>query len=386
MKNLKALTEKRAELQAEMEQLVNVADTEQRALSTEEIAKFDAAEQEIKNIDQTIEREERARSVDKKDLVIPEVEERAVVEARAFENYIKSQCGVAVENRSGEQNLTMANNGAVIPTTIANKIINTVKEISPILAKATMFNVAGTLKVPVWGLANTSHDITVGYQTEFTDITADSGQFTSVDLTGFLAGALTLLGKSVITNSQIDVTSFIVREMATKIAIFLEKELLNGTSQKADGALSTTNTLNAESTSAITVDKLIELQAKVPTVYQGAACWTMAPATFTAIRKLKYADGTYVLQPDLSSEFPYRLLGKPVYLSDNMPAIGSAAKAVLYGDYSGLAVNMREDISIQILNEKYATQHAVGIVSWFEFDSAVIDNQKLAALVMSVTG
>jgi hypothetical protein len=55
----------------------------------------------------------------------------------------------------------------------------------------------------------------------------------------------------------------------------------------------------------------------------------------------------------------------------------------LYGDLSGLAVNFREDISIQVLQEKYATQHAVGIVSWFEFDSDVIDHQKLATLVMS---
>ena len=87
---------------------------------------------------------------------------------------------------------------------------------------------------------------------------------------------------------------------------------------------------------------------------------------------------------NFSQDFPYAILGKPVYISDNMPAIESAAAAVLYGDYSGLAVNMRQNIEMQILNEKYATQHAVGIVSWFEFDSKVVDAQKLATLVMSV--
>jgi HK97 family phage major capsid protein len=110
----------------------------------------------------------------------------------------------------------------------------------------------------------------------------------------------------------------------------------------------------------------------------------MAPSTFTAIRKLKDGNGQYLLQSNFSQDFPYAILGKPVYLSDNMPSIASAAKAVLYGDYSGLGVNMRENIEVQVLNEKYATQHAVGIVSWFEFDSKVIDNQKLATLVMSV--
>lgn len=383
---LKALYEKRADLQAEMEKLVKTADTENRAMSADEVAKFDAAEQGIKDIDGTIAREERARAIDKKQPKPEAVEERAeVLEERAFLNYIKRECKVAVEERSGEQNFTIANNGALLPTTIVNRIISTVKEMCPILSRATMFAVKGTLKVPVYGLANTTHDIAVGYQAEFTDITADAGKFTSVDLTGFLAGALTLIGKSVINNSEIDIVSFIINEMSKKIALFLEDELLNGTTDKATGALATTTTMVAGSTSAISADNLIDLQAKIPTAYQANACWTMAPATFTAIRKLKYGDGKYLIQDSFTGPTPFTLLGKPVYLSDNMPAIGSAAKAVLYGDYSGLAVNMRQNVEMQVLNEKYATMHAIGIVSWFEFDSNVIDHQKLATLVMSAS-
>ena len=76
------------------------------------------------------------------------------------------------------------------------------------------------------------------------------------------------------------------------------------------------------------------------------------------------------------------LLGKPVYISDNMPTIEASAAVVLYGDYSGMAMNFRQQIDMQVLNEKYATQHAVGLCAWFEFDCKVIDNQKLAKLVM----
>ena len=76
------------------------------------------------------------------------------------------------------------------------------------------------------------------------------------------------------------------------------------------------------------------------------------------------------------------MLGKPVYLSDNMPVMGANAKAVVYGDYSGLATNMRQNIDMQVLREKYATQHALGIVAWLEFDSKIIDNQKLAVFKM----
>lgn len=382
---LKGLVEQRAELEAEMQSILDAAKGETRAFTEEEQNKFDEIEKKIKSIDATIESETRARNIkDNKPIPTKSNDNETVEQAeiRAFANYVRKESGLPVEQRAGEQNVTMGNNGAIVPTTIANMIIKAVKDICPIYAKATIYHVKGILKVPVWGKANTTHDIAVGYQSEFTDITADSGKFTSVDLSGYLAGALTLIGKSVINNGDIDVVNFIVSQMAEEIAAFIEKELLTGTgSSAATGALSTTNTLTTAAATAITADELIDLQAKIKQVYQSNACWIMNPSTFTAIRKLKDGNNRYLLQDDYTSEFPYRLLGKPVYLSDNMPTIAASAKTVLYGDLSGLSVNMREDVQIQILLEKYATQHAVGVVSWFEFDSKVTDNQKLAALV-----
>lgn len=382
MNKLKALMERRAELQEQMNARIETADTENRAMSEDETAAFDAAEAEIRSIDETLLREERARAIEKKSVPAGN-EDPAAAEERAFADYV---LGKASELRAGEQNMTMSNNGAIIPTTIANRIIKAVKDRCPILAGATIYNVKGTLKVPVWGKANSTHDITVGYQTEFTDITADSGAFTSVDLSGYLAGALTLIGKSVENNGVFSVVDFIVNQMAEEIAIWLSGQLLTGTgSSAAQGALNTTTKITTAAATVITADELIELQAKVKQSYQGNACWTMHPDTFTAIKKLKDGNERYLLQDDVTGAFPYRLLGKPVYLSDNMPKIAAGAKAILYGDYSGLSVNFRENISIEILREKYATQHAIGVVSWFEFDSKVTDHQKLAVLTMKAS-
>ena len=174
--NPKKLTERRAELQAQMDALVSTADAEERALTEEEVAQFDAAEQEIRSIDATLDRVQRAREQAQRQEPTPP-EERAEAEERAFVDYV---LGRAQELRTGEQNMSMSNNGAIIPTSIANRIIKSVKDRCPILAGATIYNVRGTLKVPVWGKANTTHDIAVGYQSEFTDITADSGAFSSV--------------------------------------------------------------------------------------------------------------------------------------------------------------------------------------------------------------
>ena len=378
---LKAMIEKRNEKLEEMKVILAAAQTETRAFTLEEETKYSEIKEEIRALDQTIKALEEAEVIEKRDL--PQEKKKETVEEmeiRSFEAYVRGQIN---ETRSGEQNVTMGNNGAVIPVTIAKRIIKEVTDICPILDRATMYHVKGTLKIPVWGKANNSHDIAVGYQAEFTELIADAGKFTSIDLGGYLVGALTLIGVSVINNADVDVVSFIVSHMAEKIAEFIEKQLLVGDgSSKAQGIIYTTNKKKAASGTAITADELIDTQAQVKQAYQGNACWIMHSETFTAIKKLKDSNNRYLLQDDITGEFPYRLLGKPVFLSDNMPKMGSSAKAIIYGDLSALSVNFRENIEIKLLQEKYATQHAVGVVAWFEFDSKVTEHQKVAVLEM----
>lgn len=384
MEFLKKMRENREEKVKEMENVLNAAKTENRAMTAEEQASFDAIEKEIADIDKTIEAEERAaKAKNTKETGDngAEQETQEELEERAFVKYVLG-AAAGLEERAGELNLTMANNGAIVPTSIANKIIKKVKDISPILSRATVYYMTGELKVPVYG-ASSGHDVKVAYSDDFTELTADAGKFTSVDLKGYLVGALTLIGRKLKTNAMFNVTDFIVNYMAEEIAAFLEGELLNGTTSKMEGALSTTNEKTAAAAAAITADELIDLQAKVKQAFQSDACWIMHPETFTAVKKLKDGQSRYLLQDDFSGEFPYRLLGKPVFVSDNMPKIATGKKTVLYGDMSGLSVKIAEQLEIEVLREKYATQHAIGVVAWMELDSKVTDSQRMAVLKMA---
>ena len=384
MEFLKKMRENREEKVKALENVLNAAKTENRAMTAEEQASFDAIEKEIADIDKTIEAEERAteaKNTKKTGDNGAEQETQEELEERAFVKYVLG-AAAGLEERAGELNLTMANNGAIVPTSIANKIIKKVKDISPILSRATVYYMTGELKVPVYG-ASSGHDVKVAYSDDFTELTADAGKFTSVDLKGYLVGALTLIGRKLKTNAMFNVTDFIVNYMAEEIAAFLEGELLNGTTSKMEGALSTTNEKTAAAAAAITADELIDLQAKVKQAFQSDACWIMHPETFTAVKKLKDGQSRYLLQDDFSGEFPYRLLGKPVFVSDNMPKIATGAKAVLYGDMSGLSVKIAEQLEIEVLREKYATQHAIGVVAWMEVDSKVTDSQRMAVLKMA---
>lgn len=378
---LRGMYEKRNTLTEEMEALVSAAVAETRAMTVDERTAYQTRRSEIEALDETISAAEEERGLKRQP---GEGEDAAAREERAFCDFIRSAAQGQHEVRANN-NFTYGQNGAIIPTTIANRIITTVQEISPVVKNATMFREKGTLKVPVYGPTAGGDDITVGYASEFTELAANAGAFTSVELTGYLFGSLVLVGKSVINSATIDVVGFVVGQIALKIAAFMEKEALNGTSGKCTGALSTKTTKTAASATAVTADELIDVQALIPTTYQGNAVWVMHPDTFAKVRKLKDANNRYLLQDDITGAFPYRLLGKPVWLSDNMPKAAAKNKAVLYGDMAGLAIKMAESLEIEVLRENYATQHAVGINAWGEMDTNVINHQQLATLTMAAS-
>lgn len=389
--NIKGLEEKRNDLKSQMTSLLENAKAEERAMNEEEVAEFDKLEREIKDIDATIEREEKIESMEEKETKVDNTRELSVEEKRmynsveerddynSFAEYIRSQ----VENRADASNLTKGDNGAVIPKTIINKIIDKVEDISPIYRLATHYNIGGTITIPT--VDESADSITVAYATEFTDLTSHSNKFGTIELSGFLYGALTKISKSLLRNSNFNLTNWVIKKMAQKIAKFIEKELLYGTTSKVSGVVGSYDSTNMNkvlaSKSAITSDELIDTQELIPDVYQGDAIWIMNKATRTAIRKLKDSDGNYLLNRDLSAKWGYTLLGKDVYCSDQVEKLGAVSKNVLfYGDFSGLAVKESETAEIQILNELFAAQHAIGVVAWGEIDAKVEDKQKIAVV------
>lgn len=383
--NIKALNEKRAEKVKELESLYKKLNTENRAITEEEEQQVQDISDEIENIDKTIKilndvKERLAKSDKKKGNPEGEEgqEETRAEDSEAEKEFADFLRGTVAENRAA--NLTFGDNGAVVPKTIANKIIKKVYDICPILEKSTRYNVRGTLSIPFYPVDGS--DITVGYHDEFTELTSSTGKFGSIDLKGFLVGALTLVSKSLVNNSQFDIVSFVVDHMAYSIARFVEGELLKGSGAKIDGISKVKNIVTAKANSAITADELIDLQGMVKDAFQQNAVWIMSSKTRTALRKLKDQNGRYLLQDDTTSAFGNTLLGKQVYVSDNMEDIGASKTVIYYGDMSGLAVKITEEMEVQVLREKYATQHAVGVVAWMELDAKIENEQKIAALKM----
>lgn len=390
--NTKELTEKKNDLIVRAECVLNKAKDESRELTDAEMQELAEIRDNVRKIVKALdldnffdrvdaEPKEEAKPVGGEEEMTDEEKAKQVEEqeTRAFENYIRGQ----INERDGGTNLTPSSGSgqALIPTTIANRIIKKVYNICPILERSSKYNVKGNLDLPYYDVDTTT--INVAWATEFQELDSSVGSFDKIQLGGYLAGALTLVSRSLINNSHFDIVGFVVDEMAYAIKRFIENVLLNGSEEQAEGLSTLTNTKTAASSTAVTGNELIELQAQVKDDYQANAIWIMSTNTRTAIRELKDEVGRYLLQDDITMPFGKSLLGKPVYVSDNMPDMAAGKNAIYYGDMTGLATKFSEDMSIEVLREKYATQHAIGVVGWLEFDSKVENAQKIAVLKMA---
>ena len=378
---LKALTEKRAELVEKMNSLVNQADTENRAMSEEEAAAFDAAEKEIKDLDATIVREERARKLapaPARTANVPAApaHEDAEMEERAFADYI---LGRAMENRAGEIQLTQGNNGVIVPTTIANRIITKVRDMVPFLTLADVVSTNGKLSVPVYGEDATNY-IKADYVDEGTDLTDNVGKFTTIDLTGFVIGALALVSNKLKDNTDINVVDFVINQVAEAMAEKLEGEFVNGTSGKITGIQSAVSGVTAAAATAVTYDELVSLKHSLKQRFRGKASWIMNPATYTAICKLKDNNGQPYFKED-----EYKILGRPVIESDSMPIMAAGKKPIIFGDLSGYTIKATKSVEVQVLREKFATKNMIGVLAFGEYDAKITDSKKVSSLTMAAS-
>lgn len=384
MNKLKALLERRSLLLAEMATLLGALETkttdgktEVRAFTDEEQRSYDEKHTEVQHLNDTINAIQQQRNLD---IVNPSDDnsDDTKNEERAFVEYLRS--GKGLETRA-DANWTNEANGAVIPTSIANKIIEKIEELSPVFRLATKYNVGGTLNIPYYD--ETSGAVTMAYADEFEELESTSGKFLSIQLGGFLAGALCKVSKKLMNNSNFDILGYVVEKVAQAAARWIDGQLLGGTSDKISGLATVSQVVTAGAATAVTIDELIDVQEEVPDEYQGESIWVMSKNTRKAIRKLKDGDGNLLLNKDATAKWGYTLLGKDVYVASKMPDMQTGKMAIYYGDFAGLAVKVSEALSVEVLREKYATQHAVGVVAWMEMDSKVENAQMISALKMA---
>lgn len=384
--NLKKLTERRAALMTQLDRMVQTCETETRAFNEEETNSYNDILTEVRSIDTTLDAADDAARLEKKDarpVTGPEKhsdenqEERAAAEEKAFSDFILDR---QAELRSNEIQLTQGNNGSIVPVTIANRIITAVRDMVPFLQLADVVTTNGKLSVPVYGEDSTNY-IKADFVDEGTELTDNVGKFTTIDLTGYVLGALALVSNKLKDNTDLNVVDFVVNQVAEAMAEKLESSFINGVSGKVTGILSATGGITAAAETAVTYDELVSMKHSLKQRFRGKARWIMNPTTYTAICKLK--DGN---QQPYFKENEYKILDLPVIESDSMPVMAAGKKAIVCADLSGYTIKATKNVEIQILRELFATKNMIGVLAYGEYDGKITDSKKISVLTMKGSG
>ena len=128
-------------------------------------------------------------------------------------------------------------------------------------------------------------------------------------------------------------------------------------------------------------DVLFDLVDSLKTEYLPGASWLMTRAFRNKIRKLKDLQDRYIFEDSLQAGVPPRLLGHPVYLAEDMPALAADVVGALFGDFRK-AYTICDRVGLGVLRDPYSSP---GFVRWYvrrRVGGALTNPEAVKALVL----
>jgi HK97 family phage major capsid protein len=193
------------------------------------------------------------------------------------------------------------------------------------------------------------------------------------------AYAFTLVSRTDLDDSELDLAQFLNQEFSEQFAKLQGNEYINGlgsASSQAFGFLKDTSitggAIVTTSAGALDYGSFVKLKQSLKPGYQSNATWLFTQETLGAIQTLTDSQQRPLWIP-FGGTLPETLFGRPYRIMPDMPQMaangGSAgAYAISYGDFrNGYQGVVRKQLSMQVLNERYADQNAVGFFAYYRF-------------------
>lgn len=209
------------------------------------------------------------------------------------------------------------------------------------------------------------------------------------------AYAFTLISRTDLDDSELDLPSFINDEFAEQFAKLQGNEYINGRGQNAGESLGFLNdatingggsgTVTTASSGAIDYASLVKLKQALKPGYLPTASWIFTNETLGAIQQLTDSQGRPLWIP-FGGNLPETLFARPYIIMPDMPQMAanggaSGALAIAFGDFKkGYQGVVRKQVSMQALYERYADQNAVGYFGYFRFGGTVKQPEAIKTL------
>lgn len=343
---IKSQQEVRANLTEQIREVIDLADSEKRGLSAEELQKIDRIEDDIRRSDEAI-------------AVATRNEERAVEASAAAKGF---QIAEPVTERSSSDILreiaatrgahtferrTMVPSSDTVPVSFFDQVFDVARLVGPMLDVGNRINTAS------------GEDITIPTLTAYSAATLKAAgsaidesepTYSSITLGAYKYGLLIPVANELIADAGFDISSHLANQAGNGLGFAVNAALTTGTgSSQPNGVVTAAGsgvTGGTGVTGGFTADNLIDLQYTL----DGAArrlpgvAYMAAGATIGAMRKLKDDAGQYLYQTNVGT--PDSFAGYNVIENPGMAALATGAKSVLFGHLPSYQVRVAGGVQV----------------------------------------
>jgi len=398
--NSKQLREQRAALIQGMDAIVTSAQAEGRTLNSEESVQFDKIDAEAIELRNNIDRIEKVEAAKKE--IAAKQEQRAdapqKVESRAaFAKYLRSGMGSlnseerrSLETRGTDTQIvgTDSLGGYLVPEDfsnildVASKFTGVVEQVSQVI------NTNSGSLLPYPTVDDTS--VSGAILSEATAPAVSDMTFSAVNLNAYnYSSGIVKVSRQLLQDGAFNLDAFLVDALGGRIARGTNASFTTGTgsSQPKGVVVGSAAGKTAASATAITAAELLDLMYSVDPSYRNAAGagFMMKDSTLAAVRKLGLgsANDFPIFVPAMNPGEKDMLYGKPIHINNDMAAIATTNKTVLFGDFSKFVVRVAGGLQFLRLDERYADALVVGYIAYKRVDSNILQANAIKHLVQA---
>lgn len=360
---------RRKEIEARLAQIKTELETRAAELTAEELAAFEKEVGELQTeraaIDATIEKRNtllatiaageqvdgaeptvlRAFDKDKDDK--GEDKYGTIAYRKAFREYVTRGAAIPAEYREN-QNTKTTDVGAVVPTTILDKIVSKMESVGGIYALVTKTAYKGGVSIPKQTLKPVATWVAEG-------AASDKQKYTGGNIT-FAYHKLRCAVSVSFETDTMSIAAFetlLVNNIVEAMVKALEKAIVAGTGiGQPTGIITSTEYAEIVEVAAQDYDSLVRAEAAVPEAYETTAKWCMSKKTFMGYVGMTDKQGQPIARVNygINGKPERYLLGREVVLTEHLPNVSTANtndKFAFIFDFANYDLNTNYAIGIK---------------------------------------
>ena len=241
---------------------------------------------------------------------------------KAFAAYVVNGVKMPAEYRAAATTMT-ADAGVVIPTAVANRIIEKMENIDSVYNRVTHTAYATGVAIPVSTVIPTATWVAEGKTSDQQKLALGSVVFAGHKVRVAVGASIELT-----TGAIAAFENLLVESVSKAMVKGMNAAIINGSGNGCPKGILTETPVETVSVSKLTLQTLFDMEAALPDGYDAGAVYFMSRKTFFALRSMK--DGANMVTLDMGGNgVQYSILGREVVFTPELPDFGSAKAAAV---------------------------------------------------------